>query len=246
IMKRGNSRWQASEGPEIIYNPETDYYYLFMAYDELSVAYNTRVARSKSITGPYLGIDGTDVTTGGNMLPVVTHPYKFANGYGWVGISHCAVFDDGAGNWYYASQGRFPENVGGNAYSNAIMMGHVRSIRWTTDGWPVVMPERYGAVPKVAITESEIAGSWEHIDMSYSFAKQKASTIMIFDADHTISEGPWKGGTWSFDEEKQILTANGVQLCLQREVDWEANPRTHTLVYGGYTTSKTYWAKKVQ
>lgn len=36
------------------------------------------------------------------------------------------------------------------------MMGHVRSIRWTKDGWPLVMPERYGAVPKVAITEEEL------------------------------------------------------------------------------------------
>lgn len=63
------------------------------------------------------------------MLPVVTHPYKFNGSYGWVGISHCAVFDDGNGNWYYASQGRYPENVAGNPYSNALMMGHVRSIR---------------------------------------------------------------------------------------------------------------------
>lgn len=36
-----SSRWQASEGPEVIYRD--GYYYLFLAYDELSVAYNTRV-----------------------------------------------------------------------------------------------------------------------------------------------------------------------------------------------------------
>jgi len=244
IMKRGNSRWQASEGPEIIYNPETGYYYLFMAYDELSVAYNTRVARSQNIEGPYYGIDGTNVTAGGNMLPVVTHPYKFSTGYGWVGISHCAVFDDGEGNWYYASQGRLPVNVGGNEYSNAVMMGHVRSIRWTEDGWPVVMPERYGAVPAVPITEAELIGDWEHIDLSYQYGHQKESTTMTFAADHTITAGPWEGATWSYDADKQILTANNVQLCLQRETDWEANPRTHTIVYGGYTTSKTYWGKK--
>ena len=56
-----------------------------------------------------------------DMYPVVTHPYKFANSDGWVGISHCAIFDDGNGNWYYASQGRLPESV-----DNAIMLGHVR------------------------------------------------------------------------------------------------------------------------
>lgn len=102
------SRWQASEGPEIIYHD--GYYYLFLAYDELSVAYNTRVARAEHIEGPYFSMDGTNVTTnGGDILPVVTHPYKFNGSDGWVGISHCCVFDDGNGNWYFASQGRFPK-----------------------------------------------------------------------------------------------------------------------------------------
>ena len=26
-------------------------------------------------------------------------PYKFSKGYGWVGIAHCAIFDDGKDNW---------------------------------------------------------------------------------------------------------------------------------------------------
>ena len=235
------ARWQGSEGPEIVYHD--GYYYMFMAYDELTVQYNTRVVRSATIDGPYQGINGANVTNGADAFPVVTHPYKFSNDYGWVGISHCAVFDDGQGNWYYASQQRFPSNYPGNA-SNAVMLGGVRRIVWDDNGWPLVMPERYAAVPQAEITAEDIAGTWEHIDMGYSKGNQKSASDMVLDADGTISEGTWKNGTWSFDPQTNTLTVNGVKLKVSRECDWEASPRRHTLVYAGINGTKTYWGKK--
>lgn len=244
IARRNGSRWQGSEGPDIIYR--NNYYYLFLAYDAVGVPYNTRVVRSANILGPYYGIDGTDVTNGdgGEAFPLVTHPYKFDDSYGWVGISHCGVFSDGNDNWFYVSQGRFPENVGGNAYSNAIMMGHVRRILWTEDGWPLVLPERYGAVPNLPINEYELAGEWEHINMQYQYATQRTSVNMILTADHKITAGEWKGKTWSFDEEKQMLLIdNSIELYLAREVDWEREPRTHTIVFAGYEGKVTHWGK---
>ena len=146
-----------------------------------------------------------------DMYPIVTHPYKFNNSYGWVGIAHCAVFDDGNGNWYYSSQGRLPANVPGINASNAIMMGHVRSIRWTTDGLPVVMPERYGAVPTVAINEDELLGTWECIDLSYSYGKQKTSVSMTLGAGNKVASGLWEGSTWTYNASRQTLTINGIE-----------------------------------
>ncbi len=35
--------------------------------------------------------------------------------------------------WFYTSQGRFPEDVPGINASNAIMMEHVRSLRWAAN-----------------------------------------------------------------------------------------------------------------
>ena len=242
--RKNGDRWQASEGPEIVYR--NGWYYLFLAYDALDIPYNTRVVRSEKVDGPYYDMYGTEVSQGGGeAYPILTHPYKFSKGYGWVGISHCAVFDDGKGNWFYASQGRFPENVGGNAYSNALMMGHVRRILWTSDGWPLVMPERFGDVPQTAISEDEIIGTWEHIDLGYKYGVQKESETMEFGSDHKIASGPWKGASWEFDSSKNILTANGVSLYICRECDWEASPRTHTIVYAGLGNKKTYWGKKI-
>lgn len=246
IFTRTNGgRWQGAEAPEIVYHD--GYYYLFLAYDALGIPYNTRVLRSTKVDGPYETLNGavTDASKGANNNPtVLTHPYKFSEGYGWVGISHCAVFDDGNGNWYYASQQRFPANVGGNAYSNAIMMGGVRSIQWESNGWPTVMPERYGAVPQVSISESELVGAWEHIDLSYSNGKQRTASEMVLGDDHKITSGAWKGAAWSFNAQTNTLTCNGVELKVQREVDWEASPRKVTIVYSGLNGIKSYWGKK--
>lgn len=246
IFTRTNGgRWQGAEAPEIVYHD--GYYYLFLAYDALDIPYNTRVLRSTKVDGPYETLNGavTDASKGANNNPtVLTHPYKFSEGYGWVGISHCAVFDDGNGNWYYASQQRFPANVGGNAYSNAIMMGGVRSIQWESNGWPTVMPERYGAVPQVSISESELVGAWEHIDLSYNNGKQRTASEMVLGDDHKITSGAWKGAAWSFNAQTNTLTCNGVELKVQREVDWEASPRKVTIVYSGLNGIKSYWGKK--
>lgn len=240
--RTAGNRWQASEGPEVVYR--NGYYYLFLAYDALDIPYNTRVVRSRNIEGPYLGIDGTDVTAGGDAYPVVTHPYAFANDHGWVGFSHCAVFDDGADNWYYASQGRFPANWGGNEASNALMMGHVRSIRWTNDGWPLVMPERYGAVPKVPVTAGDLEGTWEIIDLSYSYGNQKTSTVLVLGAEGKVLEGDWKDGTWSYDAENQIIKIGSLELYVARECDWEKPGRPATIVFAGYSGRNTFWGKK--
>ncbi|WP_315562874.1 arabinan endo-1,5-alpha-L-arabinosidase [Segatella oris] len=240
------NRWQASEAPEVVYH--NGYYYLFIAYDELSVAYNTRVVRSKNIDGPYYDITGKDVTNhGGDAYPILTHPYKFGNHHGWVGISHCAVFNDGKGNWYYASQQRFPENYKGNANSNALMLGGVRSIIWTSDGWPLVLPERYAGITQKAITETELLGDWQHINLAYHYKKQDASVAMTLGSDHKVKSG-WKAGkAWTFDASKNVLTIDNERFYLRRELDWEANPRKETIVYVGLSKDgkTTYWGKKV-
>lgn len=248
IARRQNSdanRWQGLEAPEIIYNESTGYYYLFLAYDELSVAYNTRVCRSRSVTGPYLDYAGRDITAGAECWPMLTHPYKFNGHPGWVGISHIAVFKDAArGQWFYASQGRLPAGVNGNAFSNAIMMGQVRQIRWTSDGWPVVMPERYANVPESPIKEEELLGKWEHINLNYQYRVQQGSAELSLSADHTLSGA--MTGTWSYDAAKKVLTLAGVQVCLERGLDWEVFPREPTLIYSGLNAQgRSLWGKKI-
>ena len=243
--RNATSRWQGSEGPEIIYNSDTGYYYLFMAYDGLDVPYNTRVARSKNITGPYLGINGANVTSGADCWPMLTHPYSFNNHTGWVGISHCAVFQNPeTKEWFYSSQARLPEGVPGIAVSNAIMMGHVRGIQWTEDGWPVIAPERYAAVPTTAITETSFIGTWEQITMNYQYKVIQKSVTIYLTADKKVSGGTT--GTWSYDSTNKTLTVNGNKCKVSDAWDWESATRKVTITYSGLTAGGLpLWGKKI-
>lgn len=258
--RKRNDRWQGSEGAEIIY--KDGYYYLFLAYDGLSVPYNTRVVRSANIEGPYTDITGKDFSSGaGDTYPIVTHPYKFKDGYGWVGISHCCVFkENGSDRWFYISQGRLPEKVGGNMFSNAIMMGHVRQIVWCpaskdapNDLWPIALPERYGGVPASAgkITKSSLIGKWELINLEYRYSQQDVpfDNYLELKSNGTLTGA--KTGTWTYDENKKWLTLSTDKeeliVCVEREVDWEASPRKATIVFAGTAANlnATWWGKKI-
>ncbi|MCH5290844.1 MAG: family 43 glycosylhydrolase [Treponema sp.] len=272
IFSRGTSRWQPAEGPELV--KYDGYYWLFFANDGLDVPYQTRVVRAKTIKGPYYAIEGSKMTNdvdgkrngSTNIYPIVTHPYKFNNDdngfgscYGWVGISHCAIFNDGD-DWYYMSQQRLPENVAGNPYSNAIMMGGVRKLVWTpknvgsSELWPMVLPERYGGLTNeydVPVIKSDIPGTWQHINLVYAYGKMDIAKELILTDSGTMSGA--LEGTWSLDEKTQQLTfapKNGTPfvVTVARECDWEANPRTSTIVYTGTVNdgaqSCTYWGKK--
>ncbi len=249
--RTASSRWQGSEAPEIIY--KNGYYYLFMAYDGLDIPYNTRVVRSTNIEGPYLDITGRNFTEGsGDSYPIVTHPYKFNLSYGWVGISHCCIFQkENTDEWFYMSQGRLPANVGGNPYYNAIMMGHVRRIVWCPASpdepdnlWPIALPERYAAVPDFGtITKDSLVGTWEHINLQYTYGIQNSASALTLKADGTLSGA--LTGNWSYDATKKQLILNDAIVCVEREVDWEATPRRVTFVYAGIAKNqtKTYWGK---
>lgn len=249
IAGRGNvknNRWQALEAAEIIHNPETNYYYLFLAYDELSVAYNTRVARSKNITGPYIGINGENITNGEECWPMLTHPYAFNGHTGWVGISHCCIFQNpDTKQWYYASQGRLPVNVPGVNASNALMMGHIRELNWTEDDWPVVMPERLAGVPQLALSIKAMYGDYEIVFMDYQYKTIQTARTFKLHSDGSVSGT--LSGTWTLDVNKGILSIGNQKLIVRDGYNWESSPRKATLILSGLTSyGQPVWAKKIK
>lgn len=234
------------EGPEIIYNPTFNKYYLFIAYDWLQTKYNTRVCRADQPTGPFLDYNGVDADSNIDHVPMIIAPYQFMGHGGWQGTSHCTVFTDDSAHYYYASQAR-------PAVNSYFMDLHVRKLFWTKDGWPVVSPERYAWEDNSLVPQDSLAGSWERIVLNYTVVPGygteqvnpdlQASQLVTLAADGTVSGAVQ--GTWTYNAPwLQIVRAGGTEnLFVQKGRDWE-NKKSTIIFTGLDNTGTAVWGKK--
>ena len=258
IARRANLLKDNIEAPEIIYNPTFKKYYLFTSYDPLMTTYNVRVGRADKPEGPFLDFFGNDLRDTINHYPILTHPYQFKNHTGWAGTGHCSVFKNDKGDFFMAHQSRLSPD-------NQLMDLHVREVKWTSDGWPVVSPERFSASVQSKISKTNISGKWEIIRIHDSKTNRNLEFGQILwgenqlrkteiDASQVVdfnSNGKMKGsnGSWKFD------TTKGLTLMLKDETisnlivfvghDWEN--QTETLLFSGLDKNGcSVWGKRVQ
>lgn len=161
IAKRNKSVDGAIEGPYIRYNPDTKYYYLFVSYESLSNHYNVRVARSKSIIGPYLDYFGNDMTSqDGNPYEIglkITTGYSFKEGTGWLAFGHNSVLHRKDSNdWFLVCHAR----TEANPYFHSL---HVHKMLWTIDGWPIISPFQYAGEGMQPIPKEVIPGTYARV-----------------------------------------------------------------------------------
>jgi arabinan endo-1,5-alpha-L-arabinosidase len=250
IANRGFTNGQYNgniEGAEIIYEPALQQYFLFIAYDWVTTKYNVRVARATSPTGPFYDYNGVDVNTNIDHIPMIIAPYQFNGHGGWQGTSHCTVFDDGAGQYYIAHQGR--PGVDFN-----YMDLHVRKLFWTPDGWPVASPERYAWEGDSTVAASALTGNWEQMDLNYQvvpgYADQQVSPD--FQTSTTLSiaaDGSFNGSsanTWTYAAPWLTLrygSGRTDKLFVEPGRDWE-NKKSTIIFSGLNNTGIATWGKK--
>ncbi|MFD1848601.1 arabinan endo-1,5-alpha-L-arabinosidase [Oceanobacillus bengalensis] len=188
IAKRQISVEGAIEGPYIVYHPKLKYYYLFVSYDSLASNYNIRVARSKSISGPYVDLNGNEMTntmiSPNDVGLKILGGYKFQHTEGWVAPGHNSVLKDGD-NYYVCHHIRTKKDKRWHYL-------HIRKVVWTNDGWPLVSPERYAGEEEVPIQRNEISGYWEYICMDKDNNDQiESQLIQVSDGKNNQLEA-WK------------------------------------------------------
>ena len=148
------------EAPYIVYNPDTEYYYLFLSFGGLNVndGYNMRVCRSKSVTGPYEDAAGHPMADcmcqPGNFWnndDIAPYGVKIMGGYQFAPLAgensdkaaivrspgHNSVyFDEETGRWFLIHHTRFAPN-------NDRYIVQTREMWFNDYGWPCVAPTRF-------------------------------------------------------------------------------------------------------
>ncbi|MEH7116700.1 arabinan endo-1,5-alpha-L-arabinosidase [Neobacillus vireti] len=240
------------EGPEIMYNQKTGYYYLTVSYDWLEDTYNVRVARSKTITGPFLDYNHKDMIDPSddsfNTGNKIVAPYAFGKDPGWLGTGHNGLLQDGE-NYYLIHNAR----AGEDKYWSHL---HVRKIVWTDDGWPVVSPERYAGEVEQKVTESNLIGQWQQIVLNRFDDAMAGSTKLQLLANGEIKNPNPKGKShWKLTGKNTLQLSlydpgvapkNYWNFTVKVIPAWDWENWRGTLVFTGMNQDGTViWGKKI-
>jgi len=180
----------AVEGAYIIFNRDLGYFYLFLTYGSLNSEYNVRVARSRSVTGPFLDANGRDVrhtsvggdlvltssNLGGNLGDRVTSfNYVGTKVVGGFDMSlpnqphtssnlrapgHNSAIQAPCGRWFMVKHTR---KAPGTAVRGGHIM-HVRQMVFNRDGWPLITPFRYAGESLTRVTLDDVVGTYTWVD----------------------------------------------------------------------------------
>lgn len=228
------------EGAYIIYNEDNGYYYLFTSFDNLSETYNIRVARSKSITGPYLDQKGVDVNsyeaedntpTGYKLMGSWQFPY----GNTYYGPGHCSVLNDN-GKWFLVHHQR--------TVKGSFATLNVREMIWTEDGWPMVYPERYTGEVSVP-DDKDICGTYDLIKIGENTnAMLTSKKLILLNNITAICED--KSGIWlPSDSDKTIITLGDDALTVHFVYGWDYDNNCPTVQFTGTDKNGTeVWGKR--
>ena len=238
----------AVEGAYIQYNPDTDYYYLFVSYGSLASDYNIRVGRSRDITGPYvdytgrdmMDIKGTDSRTGLMLMC----GYRFMKSDGWMAPGHNSVLVDEDNTWYLACHIR-PYALNESVYSTM----RIHRIVWSPDGWPMVMPEPYAGESLQTIPRESIPGNYEWITLTPSIPQSVlGSALCTIRDDGGMRVASYSRAQWTMTGSHTIRIDMGGGYAVDAVLMtvWDAERGKATLAFTGIRSDGVcVWAKKI-
>lgn len=245
----GGSNHISGEGPYILYDKESDYYYLYVSYDGLLAdgGYHMRLFRSKSPDGPYLDAAGNDysklkdATTRLNYGIKVMGNHKFSTqSTAYKAPGHNSALIDEDGQRYLIYHTRF--NNGSEYHEVRVHQQFINE-----EGWPVtaVFENKGDTISESGYAKESIVGEYEYINHGTNSdgATVKSPQNITLNADGTISgkiTGTWtaKDGSYYMNAVIDGVTYSGV-FFLQHDESAACNKVMTFTAIG--TNNETIW-----
>jgi len=235
------------EGPYMIYNPDTEYYYLFVSYASLKSDYNVRVGRSKSPLGPFVDYNGrdlTDLNDADNTIGFLNFcGYRWSEGTPYMAPGHNSVLHDTDGSWYIVAHIR-EKNFTDDPEPSTMQ---IRKIFWSPDGWPLVSAEPYSGEQEQPITAEDIAGRYERINLVPSLPQGIQTAVPMKLRSDGYYECCSVQGRWEYIGDNRIKITYGpnTDICIVSAV-WDHECNRPTLALTGLSDSGIgMWAKRL-
>lgn len=246
------------EGPYILYNPTTEYYYLFLSFGGLDSrgGYNIRVARSKNPDGPYYDSEGRDMINahgppGSFFDDAAIEPFgvklvgSFAFSsdyefYGYMSPGHNSAYHDPETDRYFIiMHTRFPR------------MGEYHEVRthqlfFNEDGWPVMSVLPYAYETAGEVMPEEVVGEYLCVNHGKDISSMRKRAVEIsLNADGTITGEV--SGTWELhDEYFAHLTIDGSLYKGVFVRQWDPSAVDHVMTFTALSDEGiAVWGKRL-
>lgn len=272
-------------GADLVYNKDTGYYYLFVTYGYSDTNYNVVVARSEKVEGPYLDFAGQNIASY-STDSMYGKGYMLMGGYNFVNSSKGKVSytDVGRasigspniiktedGDWFISSQSQIYFKVGTEittsvkkAEESALMISsepslEVRELYWSSDGWPMAVPEVYAGDNKVKIKLDDLYGNWDLIFFRNSPDGEDAKAVARTESQiaslleyATISQNDINSsnainfsGAISKNGDAYTFTLDSVTYTVYPMAVWDWELKEGSIVFTGIGSDGTaIWGKK--
>ena len=234
------------EGPYMIYDRTSGYYFLFVSYGSLKSDYNIRVGRSRNITGPFLDYHGKDLadiqdydcTTG----LLISCGYRWLDGTPYMAPGHNSVLQDVDGQLYLVSHIRQLNFY--DAPEPSLLQ--IRRMYMTPDHWPVAASQPYAGEQLQPLTENDLIGCYERISLTPSVPQgiQNAHPCRLM--ENSRMESCSVIGSWHRKDDYSLeLQYGNITEQLIASPGWDHELNRPTLLLSGLTnTGICTWYKK--
>lgn len=244
---------KSGEGPYILYDKTSDYYYLYVSYEGLMAdgGYNMRLFRSKSPDGPYTDAAGNNAalesaaTNHNNVGIKVMGNYNMPNiWYAYKAPGHnSALIDDKTGKRFLIYHTRFQ----GRGETHQLRV-HQQFLN--EQGWPVTAPYEYTGetISPTGYATDEVVGEYAFVNHGITSDRSSVneSKSIVLRKNGTVTgdaTGTWsaKSGSYYMNIKIGNVTYSGVFLKQTKETS-DAQIMTFTAI--GTNNQTVFGVKK--